>query len=148
MKKIINNKVYDTDTAVLIGNWNNDRHGFDYCSEYLFRKRTGEYFIHGVSGAMGRYAVSAGQNSWTGGEKIIPLDYDHARSWAEKNLTAKEYEAEFGEVTEDETTTIITLSMPLKIVETARRKAQETGKSLSAYISSLIVSDKISDKAE
>ena len=51
MKKIINGKVYDTDTAKLIGSWDNGIYGdLDSVSEDLYRKRTGEFFIFGHEG--------------------------------------------------------------------------------------------------
>ena len=41
MKKIINNKLYDTTTAQLVGSWDNNMGGtFDYAAESLYRKRT------------------------------------------------------------------------------------------------------------
>ena len=47
MKKIINGKVYDTSTAERVGGWNNNcsTSDFGYCSEDLYRKRTGEFFL-------------------------------------------------------------------------------------------------------
>ena len=138
MKRIINNKKYDTETAEQIGIWTNDRCDFSSVTEILYRKRTGEYFLHGFGGAASRYALSCGQNTWSGGEKIIPLSYVAARKWAEENLPAVQYEREFGEVTEDDSTMIVTLSMPRNIVETARRRAQESGMSLSGYLASLV----------
>ena len=43
MKKIINGKRYDTETAEKIGVWDNARSisDFDCCEETLYRKRTG-----------------------------------------------------------------------------------------------------------
>ena len=63
MKKIINGKVYDTETAQVLGSWSNmsDR-SFERIDETLYRKRTGEFFLHGEGGPMSRYAVQIGQN--------------------------------------------------------------------------------------
>ena len=101
MRKIINGKSYDTNTAKLIGSRDNGEYGgFDFISESLYLKRTGEYFLHGRGGARTCYARYVGAESWCGGEQIIPLNLTSASSWAEKNLTADEYEAAFGEVSE------------------------------------------------
>ena len=99
MKRIINGKLYNTDTAKEIGVWsNNYNYGdFAYCSETLYRKRTGEFFLYGHSGAMSKYAKSCGQNSWSGGEDITPLTEAEAKKWAEKHLDADEYIEIFGE---------------------------------------------------
>lgn len=102
MKQIINGKKYNTETAKEMGCWsNNYSYGdFNYCRESLYRKKTGEYFLYGVGGAMSKYSQSCGQNSWSGGEKIMPMTESEAKRWAEKHLTADEYEEIFGEVEE------------------------------------------------
>ena len=138
MKRIISNKKYDTETATNIAKCSNGRSGFERFEETLYRKKTGEYFLYGEGGPMSKYAESCGQNSWRGGSKIIPLNYENARKWAEDNLSADQYEEEFGEVTEDDSTTTLTLSMPRNVAETARRRAQESGMSLSGFLADLI----------
>lgn len=140
MKKIINGKVYDTETAKEVGKWENygSWRDFSHMEEILYQKRTGEFFLFGAGGPQTKYAESAGQNSWTGGSKIIPLSWDSARAWAEENLDAGDYESIFGEVAEDESRTTVTLSLSAGAVETAKRAAAQAGVSLSAYIESLI----------
>jgi hypothetical protein len=101
MKKIVNGKRYDTDTAKLLGSAGYSHPGdFSFWQETLYQKKTGEFFLHGVGGAMSRYARQTGQNEWSGGEKIIPLTREEARKWIEKNLDVEEYEEIFGEVEE------------------------------------------------
>lgn len=135
MRKIINNKAYDTDKAAKIGLSDNGRAPNDlaYSSEMLYRKRTGEYFLHGEGGSLSRYAVRIGDNNWRGGEQITPMSYYAARQWAEEHLSAEAYEAEFGEVAEDDSQVTITLSMRADTVEALRRTAAKAGQSLSAY---------------
>ena len=57
MKKIIDGRRYDTDTAKKLVNWDNGLpiNAFSYTEETLYQKRTGEYFLYGESGAAGRY---------------------------------------------------------------------------------------------
>lgn len=140
MKKIINGKVYDTEKAQCVGGWSNGQYtsDFSYCSEDLYKKRTGEFFLYGEGGPMSKYAESCGNNSWSGGAKIIPLSYKAAQEWAEEHLNGEEYESIFGEVEEDESKTAVTLSLSVAAVEKARKTASEKGISLSAYIESLI----------
>lgn len=140
MKKIINGKKYDTETAQCVGSWNNGCNSgdFNYCSEALYRKRTGEFFLHGDGGARTEYAVSCGNNSWRGGEKIIPLSYEAAREWSEEYLDADDYEAIFGEVIEDESHASATIYISVAALEQAKRAASQKGIGLSAYIESLI----------
>lgn len=139
MKKIINNKVYDTSTAREVGydSYSNPR-DFHYWCETLYCKRTGEYFLHGEGGAMSRYSEQVEQNLWSGGEKIIPLSYENARKWAEEHMGADEYEREFGEVTEDETAEAVNVSMPAALIAKLRRRAQEEGVSVSNMIVSVL----------
>ena len=140
MKKIINGKEYDTKTAELVGSWSNKRptSEFDYCCEELYRKRTGEFFIHGDGGASSKYAVSYGNGSWGGGEKITPLTYESAQKWAEDHLSGEKYESIFGEVAEDESKITVTLSLSAAAVERAKRTAAQKGIGLSALIESLL----------
>lgn len=142
MKKIINGKLYDTETATCVGSWANSYSPSDFQSveEELYRKRTGEFFLYGEGGPASKYAVSVGGNSWSGGAKIIPLTVEQAREWAEKHMDADDYQEIFGEVSEDESRTALSISIATSASEIARRAAAESGMSLSAYIESLILS--------
>ena len=103
MRKIIKNKVYDTNTAKLQGEWWNGHSvtDFRHLSQDLYLKKTGEFFLHISGGALTEYAKSTG-DGWTGDEIIKPLSFEEARDWAEDHLESKEYEAIFGEVSEDD----------------------------------------------
>ena len=92
MKKIINNKLYDTDTAKAVSSRIDlgSVEGVFY-GKTLYRKRTGEYFVY-----------REGYRDMTDG--IEPLSYDEARCWAEEHLGVEEYEAEFGLPDEGERT--------------------------------------------
>ena len=140
MKKIINGKLYDTDTAKSLGY---DSHpggprDFHYWHEELFQKRTGEFFLHGEGGPMSRYAQSRGQNEWSGGEKIIPLSYKAAAEWAEEHLSADDYQQIFGAISEEGDDVLISVSLPAGANAKLRRMAAEAGISLTAMIVKLI----------
>lgn len=101
MKKIINGKRYDTQTAKPVGYTSYSTPGdLSYWSEDLYRKRTGEYFIHGQGGPMSKYSERIRENEWGYGHEIRPLSLEEAQEWAEKHLDAEEYEKIFGEVEE------------------------------------------------
>ena len=144
MKKHINGKMYDTDTAKCIGQWDNGRYGrdLDACEESLFRKRTGEFFLYGSGGPMSKYSVSRGNNNWSGGEQIIPLSWQSAREWAEEHLDGDQYETIFGAVEEDDSRETVTYSLSKSAAEKARREASKVGVSASAYIETLITKAK------
>ena len=101
MKKIINGRRYDTKTARLVGLTSYGTPGdLYYWCEDLYLKKNGEYFIHGQGGPMSKYSQAVGQNTWTGGQKIIPLSLDDAKHWGEKYLDADAYEKIFGKIEE------------------------------------------------
>lgn len=84
MKKIINGKKYDTDTATQIGSYDNglSYSDFDYFREALYRKRTGEFFLAGEGHARTKYARQMG-DSYGYGEAIIPISANTAKMWLE-----------------------------------------------------------------
>ena len=125
MKKVISGKVYDTDTAKAISR-RIDRGSVSdvYYGQTLYRKRTGEYFIH-----------REGYRGIT--DAIEPLSYDDARQWAKEYLDAGEYEAEFGVPDEGERASL-NISISVVAAEKARRAASRKSTSLSGYIEYLI----------
>lgn len=139
MNKIINGKKYDTETARFVGEYT---HGyprnFSYYCEQLYCKKTGEYFLFGEGGPSSPYSRTISCNEWTGGSKIIPSTYEDARIWAEKHLDTEEYEAEFGEVSDDDSTVALSISMPACVADKLRRTAKEKSLTISALISQLI----------
>ena len=143
MKKIIDGRKYDTDTAKEIGydSYSNSM-DFHWWEETLYRKANGEYFLHGRGGPMSHYARQVEQNSWSGGQRIEPMTWAEARKWAEDHMSADEYEAEFGEVEEGDAKTKPTmLTIPANVLEQGKRAAAIKGVSFSAYVSALIEAD-------
>lgn len=138
MKKIISGKLYDTETAKEIGSkfHGESTRDFRHYCETLYRKRTGEYFIYGYGGPMSQYAESIGQNQWSGSKKIIPMDYKAAEKWAEENMDADDYQEEFGEVSEGEERTVLSISLDAATADKIRKEAAESGISVSALIAS------------
>ncbi len=76
MKKIINKKTYNTDTAVLLGHITfgvfGDTDGFE---EKLFKTKSGNHFIYGLGGVSSKYPA----------ETIIPLSLAEANEWIKNN---------------------------------------------------------------
>ena len=136
MKKIINGSKYDTDTAKKLGEWTNgERYGdFNYCEEALYRTKAGRYFIHGGGGAMTKYAVSSGNNSWSGGEKILPMSREAAMEWAEEKLEGDEYEAIFGEVEEGEEKEQLNITVSTAVKSKLWERAEQKKTSVSALV--------------
>lgn len=140
MKKIIGGRRYDTETATFLGNDCAECSitDFGYWREELYQKRTGEFFLAGSGGPMTKYAVRVEQNGWRSGESITPLTFEEAKTWCENHLTADEYESIFGEVTEDDSRSNVTVSLSSKTIEILKRMAAESAKSRGEIIDDLI----------
>lgn len=136
MKKIINGRLYNTETAKKCGEYepNPYRSDFNWFCESLYQKKTGEFFLHGDGNAASPYSKSCGQNEWCGTEIIKPMSYSEAQEWAERHLTGDQYEEIFGEVVEDETTVKTMISTTAAEIEIIKRNAAKAGMTVSAYI--------------
>ncbi|MTI67130.1 MAG: hypothetical protein FH753_11115 [Firmicutes bacterium] len=102
MKKVINRKVYNTETAELIAEyWNGlGVSDFRYLSEDLYRTKKGAYFLHGSGGPMTKYSESSGNSTW-GIETIIPLTDQEAYEWLEEHDESEVIEKYFGNMLEE-----------------------------------------------
>lgn len=101
MKKVIDGKLYNTETATLCGSYSNgySYNDFQFCAERLYRTKKGQFFLHGEGGPMSAYSESYGNMS-CGGEGIRLLALDEAREWGQEHLSADRYVNAFGEVEE------------------------------------------------
>ena len=101
MKKVINGKLYNTQTAKALASRDNHCQpgSFDYVEEILYRKKTGEFFLRGSGGARTIYAEPCEGGS-RGSSRILPLTVAEAREWAEAYADADKYIEIFGEVEE------------------------------------------------
>ena len=140
MKKIIYGKLYDTEKAKEIGHWANmgNRRDFRQMEETLYRKRTGEYFLHGEGGPMTKYAVALDDNNWSGGEKIIPMSAEKARAWGEEHLEADEYAEIFGMPDEGEDKAALCIQINAGLLARVRAVAADNKKTLTACVEDLI----------
>jgi hypothetical protein len=87
VKKIVNGKRYDTETATKIHGWENGYYpsDFQYCHEVLYQTKSGTFFLWGEGGAMSKYSRPAGNNVTSGGQDITPLSKDEAKKWLEEH---------------------------------------------------------------
>jgi hypothetical protein len=85
MKRIINGRVYDTDTATRIGNNESScgRSDFQYEDTDLWRTKKGAFFVAGEGGPLSRWARPSGSNGTFGGSGIEALTTVEALEWAE-----------------------------------------------------------------
>ena len=138
MKKIINGKRYDTDTAKEVGYFSRNPGQLDALTETLYRKNTGEFFLHGEGGPQTRYATADGLSGWSSGERILPLSITEAKEWAEAHMTAEEYEAVFEINEESVDKKVVTFSLPQWAIDKIAAHAAEWQVSKSEVIERLL----------
>ncbi|MBW2631253.1 MAG: hypothetical protein JRC90_05745 [Deltaproteobacteria bacterium] len=85
MKRIIDGKVYDTETAELIEeeSFSNPR-DFHHTFQSLYKTKKGAYFFHGGGGPMTEYAIDLGNNNTGGSSNIWIVEQEDALKWLGK----------------------------------------------------------------
>jgi len=83
MKRVIDGKIYNTDTAERIGThgYSNFR-DFRYENTDLYKTKKGAWFLCGEGGPLSRWSQSRG-NEQTGGSGIEALTTTEALAWCE-----------------------------------------------------------------
>lgn len=87
MKRIIDGKRYDTDTAEEICSLHSrglGRSDFKWEDTQLYRTRKGAWFLAGEGGPLTRWCRTVSGGMMTYGEGIIPLELDDARDILER----------------------------------------------------------------
>lgn len=104
MKKIIQGLRYDTDNAILVGEYytrNIGKSDFNYWEAALYKTpKSGKFFLAGEGHAMTQFGSTNG-NARGWGEKLIPMSQEEALEWAEQYLTAEEIEEHFDDSIEE-----------------------------------------------
>lgn len=144
MKKIIKGKVYDTETAKKVGEYEPipNTSDFHWYCETLYQKKTGEFFLHGEGNAASMYSKSCGQNEWCGGEKIFQLTFAEAQKWAEERLDGDEYCEIFGEPDEEAEDVLLGIRVSASAAAKLKRIAAENGVTQSALLNKWILEAK------
>jgi hypothetical protein len=135
MKKVINGKVYDTDKAKLIAEAHHDNikdADGKSLKQWLYRKKTGEFFVHVDGAALELQNIF--QHGYKPNAGIYPLTYEKAQRWAERELTADQWENIFGDPEDDETKVAVNLSMTSKEANILKQNAAKADMTVSSYI--------------
>ncbi len=104
MKKIVNGKRYNTDTATEIASvWNGcSRSDFKFLLETLYETDSGTWFLAAEGGAMTKYAkVLEGGRARSGNKDILPLTPPEAKAWLESNRKTDALETWFASEIQD-----------------------------------------------
>ena len=97
MRKIVNGKKYDTDTATCVCDISPNGYSqsdFRWEDTYLYRTKNGNWFIAGEGGPMTRWMHQVG-NSYCYGEGLKPVEADYARELLEQFGSAEKMEKYF-----------------------------------------------------
>jgi hypothetical protein len=99
MKKIIEGKIYNTETATKVASYDNDlpTNDFKNYSESLYRTNKGAWFLAGEGGPMTPYSRYNG-NTTSGGRDIIPLEKGEALAWLASHDETDAIEEYFADV--------------------------------------------------
>ena len=102
MKRTINGKVYNTDTATEIDTYCNSlgQRDFRNLDESLFVTKKGAFFLSGSGGAMTKYSEPCGDMTG-GGDGIIVLSKREALAWLEENTNGDAIETYFADIIEE-----------------------------------------------
>ena len=87
MKKVIDGKLYNTETATKIAN-DNSPYGpgdFQYEDTRLYKTAKGAFFLAGKGNAASRWCQSLGSGGRGPGEGIEAITPEEARAWCEAN---------------------------------------------------------------
>jgi len=103
MKKIINGLRYDSEKAIEVGSDSYSNPGdFHYWEETLYKTpRAHRFFVVGEGGPMSRYSKTIGQNQWSGGSDLRPLNKTEAMRWCEEHLGSGDWEQYFEDSIEE-----------------------------------------------
>jgi hypothetical protein len=103
MKRVIEGKTYNTETATLIGEASYGYSGdFNAWDETLYRTPKGAFFLVGSGGARTRWRERVSQNTWCGGEGMQALSAAEALEWCElHDVDVDVISAHFGDLIEE-----------------------------------------------
>lgn len=104
MKKLIDGKIYNTDTAYYVCDLPSctyDRSNFKWHETGLYRTTKGRFFLAGEGGPMSMWAESVEHNAWRSGKGLQALSDEQARGHMEAARCTEEMFIEVGLSVED-----------------------------------------------
>lgn len=148
LKKIIDWKTYNTETATLLTTYSYDNTREDYAHfwEYLYQTKAGKFFLvgEGMSEWTPYCARIPGCNEYARGYILLPLELDQVKKWLEFRGLVDDYEYIFGCPTEAEgdrsATYTFTLRMPSLLSQNLKDSLQEK-ESIQSFIQKSIESE-------
>ena len=140
MKRIIDGKVYNTDTAEIVDKYEYGLPGdLDYVDEALYRKRkTGEFFLAGEGGPRTIFGRYDGMGTYHGGEGIVRVTYEQAQNLVRERSKPEVYEKFFAVV--DKTgRRVVSLNLTEEAAKRLRDASEKSGRSMSELVCDAIM---------
>ncbi len=104
MKKIVGGRVYNTETADLVGTYNSGHPAGDFSKEItsLYKTKKGGWFLSGHGGALSRWGQQVpGDRARINGAGLEVLTEREAMAWAEEHLESDEVEEAFASMLQE-----------------------------------------------
>lgn len=137
MKTIIRNTRCDTTTAKLIGEARYGKTPEDSFTEYLYRTKSGKYFIHAKGGALSRCAGRDATGKPIPGETIDIVTAKTAADWIMDNIGPVE---DYYLARDEGEREWATIKIPLSTKKTIEALKESTGKTVGQIVSEAIAS--------
>ncbi|WP_142965801.1 hypothetical protein [Enterococcus casseliflavus] len=101
MKKIIEGKLYNTETATLIAEYRKgNRSDFYGIEEEVYITKKGQYFMYYWGGGCSKYREEVASRTYSDNEGIKLITGEEAKEFATKHLNVEDFIEIFGEVEE------------------------------------------------
>ncbi|HBM6509205.1 TPA: hypothetical protein LY796_002232 [Enterococcus faecium] len=101
MKKIIEGKLYNTETATLIAEYQKgNRSDFYGIEEKVYKTKKGQYFMYYWGGGCSKYREEVASQTYSDSEGIKLISEEEAKEFAMEHLDAEDFIGIFGEVEE------------------------------------------------
>ena len=139
MNKMINGKRYNTDASDLIGTYVfGESHSPESYTEWLYLKRTGEFFLYVEGGEKSKYARRISYSHWSGDARILPYTREQAKEWSEKHLDPDTIDRVFGTIKEDNDKKVVTFSLPIWALDILKKMTTTDHRAKSEIIADLL----------
>jgi hypothetical protein len=139
MKKVIEGKLYNTESAKLLLEWS-DETGDDDATveEALYYTKGGKFFLFGKGDSYSRYAQET-SSGFAPGEKIVPLTEATALAWCKEHFSGVQYAPVFRAI--EEGTVTVTFRVPPSVKDRFDKMKDKRGMTAGELLDTMLTSE-------